>query len=47
MSVENKVKKIPWKERGWGKLCGYTVNNPNDIDYAMMLIKQIYGKFFK
>ena len=44
---ENKVIKISWRAKGWGKLCGYEINKPNDIDYALFLIKQIYTKFYK
>lgn len=44
---EEKVVKIPWKERGWGKSCNYVITHPNDIDYAMFLLKQVYEKFYK
>jgi predicted transport protein len=44
---DNKIIKIPWEERGWGKLCGYQINTSSDIDYALFLIKQVYEKFYK
>jgi len=44
---ENKVDKIPWKERRWPKLCSYEVNVEDDVDYAIFLIKQVYNKFYK
>lgn len=44
---EKKVVKVPWKERHWPKLCSFEVNNEEDIDYAMFLIKQVYNKFYK
>jgi len=44
---EGKVEKVPWKKRGWGKLCGYIVKSQDDIPYALFLIKQVYNKFYK
>lgn len=44
---ENKIVKIPWKERGWGKSCGYQITTFTDIDYALFLIKQVYEKFYR
>ncbi len=44
---DNKIIKIPWEERVWGKLCGYQINTSADIDYALFLIKQVYEKFYK
>ncbi|MFA5925626.1 MAG: DUF5655 domain-containing protein [Parcubacteria group bacterium] len=44
---ENKIEIIPWEQRGWGKLCGYTISKSEDIDYALFLIKQVYEKFYK
>jgi len=44
---ENKIIKIPWEERGWGKLCGYQITSSADIDYALFLVKQVYEKFYK
>jgi len=44
---DNKIEAIPWEQRGWGKLCGYTISKPEDIDYAIFLIKQVYEKFYK
>jgi len=44
---ENKVIKIPWKRRGWGKFCGYHITSSKDIDYALFLIKQVYEKFYE
>ena len=39
---DNKVIKIPWEKRGWGKTCYYMLTKPEEIDYAMFLIKQVY-----
>jgi hypothetical protein len=36
---------MPWKKRGWGKLCGYNITKSQDIDYAVFLIKQVYERF--
>ncbi|MFH1048525.1 MAG: DUF5655 domain-containing protein [Patescibacteria group bacterium] len=44
---EEKVIRIPWEERGWGKSCNYVITQSDDIDYAMFLIKQVYEKFYK
>lgn len=44
---ENKIIKIPWRERGYGKQCLYKITNLNDIDYALFLVKQVYEKFYK
>lgn len=44
---ENKVIKIPWKERKWSKLCSYEIKSIGDTDYALFLIKQVYEKFYK
>ena len=44
---DNKIMKIPWEERGWGKLCGYLITSSADIDYALFLVKQVYEKFYK
>lgn len=44
---DNKIFKIPWEERGWGKLCGYLITSSADIDYALFLVKQVYEKFYK
>jgi len=44
---ENKVIKIPWKERRWPKLCSYEIKEINDIDYALFLIRQVYERFYK
>ena len=43
---EHKLKKINYKERGWGKMCVYSILVNEDIDYALFLIKQIYNKFY-
>lgn len=44
---ENKVIKVPWRKRGWGKMCVYQIISFDDIDYALFLIKQVYEKFYK
>jgi len=44
---EKKVVEIPWRKFAWGKLCSYTVISLQDIDYAMFLVKQVLGKFYK
>ena len=44
---ENKLIDVPWKKRGWGKHCKYIIVSPEDIDYAIFLIKQVYNKFYK
>lgn len=44
---KNKIFKIPWEARGWGKQCGFNVENIEDIDYATFLIKQVYERFYK
>lgn len=44
---DEKVIKVPWRERGWGKFCNFIITNQNDIDYALFLIKQVYDKFYK
>jgi predicted transport protein len=43
---ENKIVTVPWKERGWGKECQYIIEDLNDIDYALFLIKQVYEKYY-
>ena len=43
----NKIIKEPWKKHGSGKLCRYNINNFEDIDYAIFLIKQVYEKFYR
>lgn len=44
---DNRIIKIPWKSRGWGRLCEFLIQKPEDIDYAIFLIKQVYEKFYK
>lgn len=44
---ENKIIKVPWKEWRWSKQCSYDVNNTNDVDYALFLVKQVLEKFYK
>lgn len=44
---EEKIKKVPWKEYKWPKVCNYEIRNINDIQYGIFLIKQIYNKFYK
>jgi len=44
---ENKVKDVLWEKSGWGKFCSYTIKNPNEIEYGLFLIKQVYEKFYK
>ncbi len=44
---ENKIIKVPWKEWRWPKLCNYEINNIEDVDYALFLIKQVCDKFYK
>ena len=44
---ENKIKEVHWKENRTGKYCVYTIKTPNDIPYALFLIKQVYNKFYK
>ena len=44
---EDKVVKVSWKEWKWPKLCNYEIENQNDIDYGIFLIKQVYEKYYK
>lgn len=44
---ENKIIKVRWEENNWGKQCSYLIENENDIDYAMFLIKQVREKLYK
>lgn len=44
---ENKVYDIDWKRYNWSKLCGIEINEMQDVDYTIFLIKQIFNKFFK
>lgn len=42
-----KIVSIDWKKLGFGKQCSYVLTTPDDIDYALVLIKQVYKKFYK
>jgi len=44
---EKKIKEIPWKKLEWGKQCKVIIENKQDLDYTMFLIKQVYEKFYK
>jgi predicted transport protein len=44
---ENKTKDVEWAMRMWNKdVATYNINNRDDIDYWIMLTKQILKKFF-
>lgn len=44
---EKKIKEIPWKKLEWGKQCKVIIENKQELDYTMFLIKQVYEKFYK
>lgn len=42
-----KVYRVSWEKFGWGKSCKIDINKPDDIEYAVYLIKQVFDKFYK
>lgn len=44
---ENKTREVEWAMKMWNKdVTNYNINNRDDIDYWIMLVKQVLKKFF-